>query len=70
MGFLVLFSLEDFIRFVIRVCISVKYWSCFPMNEEEGKTISDVLEQAPPSASRNREGKEFKVVGRSIYSKA
>lgn len=40
------------------------------MNEEEGKTISDVLEQAPPSASRNREGKEFKVVGRSIYSKA
>lgn len=71
MGFLVLFLLEDCIRyFVIGVCISVKCWSHFPMHEEDGETISDALEQEPPSASRNSEGKEFRAVGRSIYSKA
>jgi len=55
--------------FVIRACISVECWSHFPVHEEEGETVADGLEQEPLSASRNREGKVFKAVQRSIYSK-
>lgn len=65
-----MFLLEDCISyFVVRVCVSVKCWSYFLIHKEEGETLSDVLKQEPPSASRNREGEEFKAVGRSIYSK-
>lgn len=38
------------------------------MHEEPSETISDKLEQQLPSAKNNREGKEFRVVGRSIYN--